>query len=194
MLRFNGYPITLRSELAPEECQRRLANQFSASGSHAASDKRLFGRQEGHGFIIYPWPHQNAALSQRVMFSRGLDTSRRCRISFQPCPGGTLITGRYAYAAGETLLPLLVIGLIFGIIVGALLIVVGLIQAFQTPPALWLTALGALLLGGSVLIIVDPSDGRFSRERDHIARYLASVLEAGSMPPAAGSSRPRPPG
>ncbi len=181
MARFNGYPIALWSSLPAAECRLRLMDQFGGAGQlgrHAASDKRLAGWQEGRGFVIYPWPYQDAGLYRRVRLSPQIDTARMCRIELQPHTGGTLISGRYAYADSNGLLLVFVIGVTLGIVVGALLVVAGLIMAFQIPSALWLAAFGGLVLGVCCWLIADARDGGFLRERAHIARFLMQVLEA----------------
>lgn len=181
MQRFNGYPLTLRTKLSPQECHLRLVGEFYGAGGrwrHAASDKRLLGWQEGSGFIIYLRAYHEAKLHRHSASTRSIDTSRSMRLRIQPNADGTLISGRYAHTNAEGLLLLLVIGLTFGIILGVLAVVGGGILAFRVPQALWLVALGASLLGVCCWLLLDTGDGGFARERDAIARYLARVLEA----------------
>lgn len=174
MARFTGYPFTLRTALSPDECHLRLVDEFYRTGGHATGERRLFGRQEGRGFVIrlreYHLRHDLRAGQ--------LDTSRSCRCTLRPCAGGTLISGRYGYHHADGLLLYLTLGLLAGIVVGALLAIGGAVLAWRVPQALWLAALGLAILGTTVALLLDSHDGGSSRERDAIARYLARVLAA----------------
>lgn len=181
MARFNGYPIALWSSLSPSECHLRLVEQFHGAGvlaSHATSDKRITGWQEGRGFVIYPWPYQTAGLDRHSVMRQRPDTSRMCRIKVQPYAGGTLISGSYTYTSNTAVLMTVVLGITFGVIFGFLFVLAGIIMVVQDLAALWLAVIGAGIWGVCFWLIADSSDGGFLRERAHIAQFLMQVLEA----------------
>ena len=70
------------------------------------------------------------------------------------------------------------LGVIFGIIVGTMFVVAGIILAFRDVAALLLAVFGGVILAVCIWLIADSSDGGFPQESDYIVRYLARVLEA----------------
>lgn len=179
MARFNGYPITLQTSLSADECHMRLVDEFYGvrryRGWQAMSDKRLAGWQAGAGFEICLWP-LHSTLSSPI--AREADTSRSCRLRIRQGTDGAVISGRYSYAYGEGLLLKIVLGVIFGIIVGTMFVVAGIILAFRDVAALLLAVFGGVILAVCIWLIADSSDGGFPQESDYIVRYLARVLEA----------------
>ena len=183
----SSYAFSLKSALLVDECRARLRHEFYGTGTswrHAASERAFLGWQEGREFVIAPSTrfdihYYSAPFDQ----SRRFNHSRLCRTTLRATADGTLIVGTYAYASGTLLLMIVVFGGLFGVILGATVVIIGFSLALRDGSGLWLAAFGAiwlLVVAAAIVVarIVGVRDNGFNAERDRIVGFLARVLEA----------------
>jgi hypothetical protein len=195
--RYTGSKFTLHTAVGADECRERLSAEFSdARGrwQHAAADSRLIGLADGHDFLVLfshylTHPHPRIDAGDSIFLSMAVRTAPIliCRLRFRHGTGGTTIAGSYGYSGGERHLLRLAISLPPMITIGILLIVAGLVMAFEDASGLLVLLLGTVAVCGCVAYFRQ-SDEKFLRERDYIARYLTRVLEAQEVPPARAKS------
>lgn len=174
---FGDFPVTSATTLSAATCAARLQAEFAdAQGRwwRARSDPHVLGWPTPQGYTLALAARYAAGVPglQRV------DTTRTLRFRLQAASAGTCAVGVYGYADPVTLLLGVIFGVLFGGLVGAGLLALGLVFLTQRHALTWplVSGAGILTLGG--LALANRRDAGLAAERTYLARYLERVLEA----------------
>lgn len=179
--RYTGYNLTLYTDLGVEECAGRLRTDFKTPRlripRETVSDKNLAGRITARHFSL---ELNKKRLIEGVEGSNILYRRRLLEATLTAEDAGTRIKGRYGYGVGVLLTDVAVLA--SAIIIGAVLLIFGLVSALRgNALALLLTVVGPFVVLVTYSSLRQPSDDEIIEEKDFIASYLENLLEAKVM-------------
>ncbi len=176
--RYVGYELELYTDLNVGECVKRLRADFKTPRvripRETVSDRTLAGRITGCDFTL---ELNKKRITELVQGKESLYRERTLSASLIGQGNGTRIRGRYGYGIGALFADILL--LVSALVIGIGIVLFGVGAGLQGEPVGFLAAIiGAVCVGAAVAFLKDQGDEEMKQERDYIAGYLQTLLEA----------------